>query len=210
MSVLDALYTASWRVPGRTWRRLYAFAEAEHESALELRCAAASTPDASRAALYLKHAEDETRHARILRRRAEVARGEPLPPPRTAHADLFARLGEVGFLAFVFRGERRGRRQFEAHVRFFAGRDPALCKALSAILDDERRHERYTHALLTELSERPGRELRRVAWRERRMRWGRAGAWLTAPIFALLMFALYILSSPLALFVRRDAPGWRD
>ncbi len=69
-ALADFVYTLSWRIPGRTWRRLLAFAEAEAESALELRCAAALTTSTERAARYLKHAEDETRHAKILLRRA--------------------------------------------------------------------------------------------------------------------------------------------
>ncbi|MFK8004107.1 MAG: ferritin-like domain-containing protein [Polyangiales bacterium] len=209
-ALADFFYTLSWRVPGRTWRRLYAFAEAEAESALELRCAAAQTSDAELAAKFLRHAEDEARHARILLRRAEVARGRgPLAPPRMAHAHLYRALGEDAFIAFVLRGETRGRRQFEAHVRYFEERDPALSTALASILADERQHESYTRTLLAERSDAPS--LRRgVAWRDRAYRWRRAGTLLTAPLFALTMGVLYLLSAPLALMTKRPRPGWRE
>lgn len=209
-ALADFFYTFSWRLPGRTWRRLYAFADAEAESALELRCAAAQTESAELAAKFLRHAEDEARHARILVRRAEVARGlGPLAPPRPAHAHLYRTLGEDAFIAFVLRGETRGRRQFEAHVRHFEKRDPALSTALDSILTDERQHESYTHELWAECSD--ARALsRRVAWRDRGYRWHRAGAFLTAPLFALTMTLLYFLSAPLSLMTRRSPPGWRQ
>lgn len=206
----DFFYTLSWRLPGRTWRRLYAFAEAEAESALELRCAAAQTKSAELAAKFLRHAEDEARHARILVRRAEVARAAgPLALPRPAHVHLFRTLGEDAFIAFVLRGETRGRRQFEAHVRYFKTRDAALSTALASILGDERQHESYTRELL---AMRPDAKSlrRRVAWRDRAYRWRRAGGFLTAPLFALMMGALYLLSAPLALMTRPPRPGWRQ
>lgn len=203
----DPFYTWSWRIPGRAWRRLYAFAVAEAESALELRCAAALTESAERAALYLLHAEDETRHARILVRRAELLRGEgALPMPRPDHAHLFRTLGEDAFLAFVYRGERRGRRQFEAHVRFFAARDPALSTALSSILKDEHHHEAYTQALV---AERPASAKRQAQRRDLGFRWRRAGSWLTAPIFAALMIVLFALAAPFGWLASRRGKGWR-
>ena len=206
-ALADFVYTLSWRLPGRTWRRLLAFAEAEAESALELRCAAALTTDPGRAARYLEHAADEARHAQILLRRAELAKQAPSMLPRRGHAHLFARLGEAAFLAFVHLGERRGRRQFEAHVRFFEKRDPALVNALRSILADERRHEAYTAELLTTVGE--PRATRRARWLDRGMRWRRAGGALTEPLFALTMGLLYLLSAPLAALVRRGPAGWR-
>ncbi len=209
-ALADFVYTFSWRLPGRRWRRLLAFAEAEAESALELRCAAAATPDPERAALYLKHAADEARHAEILQRRATIARGSAVVIPHRGHGRLFERFGELVFVAFVHRGERRGRRQFEAHVRFFETRDPALAAALKSILADERRHERYTGELLEgPLADGAKGARRRARRADLGLRWRRAGSALTAPLFALLMLLLYLLAAPLALGARGDRAGWR-
>jgi len=210
-ALADFVYTLSWRIPGRRWRRLLAFAEAEAESALELRCAAAATVDPERAALYLKHAADEARHAQILHRRAALARGAPVTLPRRGHGRLYERFGERVFVAYVHRGERRGRRQFEAHVRFFEERDPPLAAALTSILTDERRHERYTGELLEgPFADGAARARRRARLADLGHRWRRAGAALTAPLFALLMLVLYLLAAPLALGARaREADGWR-
>ena len=208
----DAFYTASWHLPGRRWRRLLAFAEAEAESALELRCAASLTPEPERAALYLRHAADEARHAQILRRWAEVARSAPVQLPRRGHGQLFQRLGEASFVAFVHLGERRGRRQFEAHQRFFERRDPALATAIGSILEDERRHEAYTGELVSVGlgGELGPKAMRRARWFDRVLRWRRAGAALTTPLFALTMGVLYLLCAPLAWAARRRRPtGWR-
>lgn len=209
-ALADFVYTFSWRLPGRRWRRLLAFAEAEAESALELRCAAAATSDPERAALYLKHAADEARHAEILQRRATLARGSAVSLPRRGHARLFERFGEPVFIAYVHRGERRGRRQFEAHVRFFERRDPALAAALKSILADERRHESYTAELLAgPLADGAPAARRRARRVDLGDRWRRAGSALTGPLFAVLMLLLYVLAAPLALGARGDRAGWR-
>jgi hypothetical protein len=158
----------------------------------------------------LRHASDEARHARMFRRRAQELGGRD---DRRADVEfLFERLGEVGFLAFVHRGEARGRRQFEAYEGFFRDRDDRTASVFARILEDERRHEAYTRELLIALAGSEAaarRELARVAaweaWRTFR-RFGRA---LVAPIYAVSMTVLYALCAPLSLYVRRVRPERR-
>src|SRR5258706_4060133 len=113
-----------WRWPRREVRLLRSFARAEASSVLDMLLAARSTPSAARRAFYLRHALDEARHARMFAARADqlaVERGgTPAGAARADYEALFERLGEVAFLAFVHRGERRGRKQFEAHRDHFA------------------------------------------------------------------------------------------
>jgi rubrerythrin len=215
-----AISTLTFRVRARVAPRLHAFARAEEGSRRDLRLAAAATESAARAALYLRHANDEARHARALGRRADEIRKERGEPPLGAvEADveaLFAALGEVGFVAFVHRGERRGREQFEEHVAFFRARgDERTATMFEAILADERRHETYTGALLLELSGGDARTARRAlrrvtlwsAWRAFR----RVGRALVAPVYVLSMWLLYLASAPLALLTRVVRPtktGW--
>jgi len=208
-----------WRLPGHGARKLYGFARAEQGSRLDLLQAARRTDSLSRRALYLRHALDETRHAAMFWRRAGELRGDrALPPPAADTEALFDRLGELGFLAFVHRGERRGRRQFELYARHFARRGDARTAALfEAILVDEVRHERYTRELLVELAggERPARaELRRAArwaaWRSYR----RAGRALAGAVYVVLMTAIYLVAAPLATLAlrrrrARRAARWR-
>jgi rubrerythrin len=195
-----------WRVPGHGARKLYGFARAEQASRIDLLLAAQRTPSLARRAAYLRHALDETRHAGMFWRRSnELRQGEqrhPFTPPIADTEDLFERLGERRFLAFVHRGEKRGREQFELYARHFARRGDARTEALfEAILVDEQRHERYTRALLVELAggERAARaELRRAAlWEAWRM-WRRAGRAIAGAIYVLAMTVIYLVTGPIA------------
>jgi len=190
-----------WRVPGHGARKLMGFARAEQGSRIDLLHAAQRTPSLARRALYLRHAVDETRHAGMFWRRANELR-PGFSPPVADTERLFERLGETRFLAFVHRGEQRGRQQFELYAKHFAARGDSRTEALfQAILVDEERHERYTRELLVELagSEAAARtELRRVAlWQAWRM-WRRAGRTLANGLFVLAMTALYLVCGPIA------------
>ncbi|MEM9190188.1 MAG: ferritin-like domain-containing protein [Myxococcota bacterium] len=212
MTVFRPVVTLSWRLRGRRARRLFAFARAERGSMLDLRLAAQLTPSVARAARYLRHADDEQRHERMFARRGtellrEMTGDAALAPPmiRADAAELFERLGEVGFLAFVHRGERRGRRQFEVHRDHFRDAGDRKTAALfETILVDERRHEHYARQLLVELagSEAAAKKaLRRVAryeWWDRFRRLGRPPA---QAFYWASMLVLYLVSFPLTLWV---------
>lgn len=199
---------ATWRWPGRTSRRFARFALAEEGSMIDLRIAARLTASPERAARYLAHAADEERHARMFAAHArEWAERAGLDAPAPAHADvehLFEQLGEERFLAFVHRGERRGRRQFERYRDHFAARGETKTAALfAAVIDDERRHESYTGALLVEIAgARAGRRRAEVAVWEAWRTWLRAGRAVTGVLYAAAMLLVYVLAAPLALVLR--------
>ena len=213
-----------WRLPGHDARMLFGFAQAEAASFLDLRMAAARTGSTARGALYLRHALDEARHAQMFTRASaelRVRRGrEPFGVARADASDLHERLGEVGFLAFVHRGERRGRMQFEAYRDWFAARgatsasDEKLRAMFDAILVDERRHETYTRELLLEAAgdERAARKaLRRAALWEAWRTWRAMGRFVAKLLFTIAMTLLYFTLAPFALLVRvvRPSPkGW--
>jgi rubrerythrin len=211
-----------WRVPGHGARKLYGFARAEQGSRIDLLHAAHRTTSAARRVLYLRHALDESRHAGMFWRRStdlRTATGRaPYPPPVADTERLFERLGELRFLAFVHRGEQRGRRQFERYAAHFEARGDARTRQLfEAILTDEHRHERYTRELLVELagSERAARaELRRAAvWEAWRM-WRRAGRTLATAVYTLAMIAIYLVAGAVAVTAsfaarRRQRTGWQ-
>ncbi len=209
-----------WRTPGRCARRLHAFALAEHGSMLDLRLAAARTASPSRAAAYLRHADDEARHAHMFARRAQrlvsdAALPLALGPVRADSERLFEILGERDFLAFVHYGEERARRQFEAYAAWFATHArPLDHKLFETVLVDERRHGLYTRALLVELVGEPEarRAIGRVARWELGRRWLRAGRTVAERVYLVTMLLLYILAAPLAVLVRMARPerrGWR-
>lgn len=211
----------AWRTPRRSAVKYHAFALAEHGSMLDLRLAAARTDSSARAAAYLRHADDESRHAQMFGRRATRLAGEARPalalgPVRADSERLFELLGERDFLAFVHVGEERARRQFEAYVEWFkqAGRTQDS-NLFETVLVDERRHGEYTLQFLRELvgEVEARRALRRVGRWELRRRWMRAGRFVAERVYVAAMLVVYVLASPLALLVRWARPirpGWRS
>lgn len=205
--------------PTRVARKLFDFARAEEESRLELHAALQRSPCVARRALYLRHALDEQRHCRMFERRSRelLLQGDrtPLGRPDADCEQLYARYGEVGFLAYVHLGEARGRQQFEAYVHALRVRDPKTSALFERIVVDERRHEEYTHILLRELLGSDS-AVRRALWTARRRdawrRWLVLGRGLTQPLYRLLMSVLYLSLLPIALVARararRDLPRW--
>jgi hypothetical protein len=205
----------------RTARQLFRFALAEQESMLELRAAASRCPSPERRAMYLRHALDEERHATAFALHAgDIRRALGLPgwgSPRTDCELLYDRLGEPGFLAFVHRGERLGRVQFEAYAAFFERRGDAKLRALfRALVSDEKEHERYTRELLVSCAggEVPAQRLLwRIALWEGFRTWRRVGQGLAQGVYGVCMTLLYVSLLPFAItfrLLRPEASGnWR-
>jgi hypothetical protein len=205
----------AWRVPGHAARMLHGFAQAEQGSMIDLLAAANLTASPERRALYLRHALDEGRHAGMFAHRsAELRRAGGRAPLGPVLADT-EQLFEARFLAFVHLGEARGRAQFEAHIRACRGRgDERSAALIEAISADEARHERYTAELLAEIAggaRGARRAVRRArVWEAWRL-WRRAGRWVSARVYAVLMIALFVAVAPFALLVRLVRParaGW--
>lgn len=204
-----------WRWPGHAGRKLHGFALAEQGSMLDMRIAASRTTSPQRAAAYLRHADDEARHAQMFARRARKLAGD-LGPLMADCEQLFDALGELDFLAFVHTGEARALGQFETYVAWFTARGREQDRVLfETIMVDERRHSAYTRELLLELagSEAAAKQaLRRVARWELGRRWLRAGRFVAERVYVLTMLIVYVLAAPLSLLVRAARPirrGWR-
>jgi hypothetical protein len=204
-----------WRIPGHGARKLFGFSLAEHGSMLDLHEAVRLTPCSTRRALYLRHMLDEARHARIFATRAAELRlknGESsLGFPVADTEDLFTRLGEVQFLAFVHRGETTGRQQFETYRDWFGQRgDRKTSSMFAAIIEDERRHEQYTRQLLVELagSEARARAALRAAamWQAWRT-WRRLGRFIAEKVYFALMALIYCVSAPIVLLADKSKAG---
>lgn len=200
-----------WRVPGHEGRMLAAFARAERSSHYDLLAAARLSTDVGRRAAYLLHASDELRHAALFEARAEERGVAEVGLERADFEHLFERLGEQDFLAFVHRGEERGRRQFQVYRDELARRgDPRGRAMFDAILADEDRHAAYTRELLTVVAggdAEARRALRRMAAWEAWRLWRRAGSQLGSALFAVTMTVLYAAMAPLAGWHRLRRPG---
>ena len=176
---------------------------------LDLLAAARATSSASRRALYLQHALDEERHGRIFSARARELDADAGHVTDADYDALYERLGEIGFLAYVHRGERRGKAQFEAHRDHVVDRDRTL---FEAILVDEDRHQAYTRTLLVELTGSEARAraaLRSAALREALWGWRRIGRTIAGLMFTAGTSLLFLALAPLHLVYRRHrAGGW--
>ncbi|MEO8813567.1 MAG: ferritin-like domain-containing protein [Caulobacteraceae bacterium] len=208
-----------WRIPGHGARKLYSFSLAEHGSMLDLKAAARLTASPERQTLYIRHMLDETRHAQMFALRSAELRAEEGAQsfgfPKADYENLFERLGELRFLAFVHRGEKRGRAQFETYRNWFARRDDNKTRALfDAIVRDEKRHETYTRDILVEMAGSEAaarRELARAAMWEAWRNWRRFGRFGAEKAYFAVMTALYAMLAPfmvVAAFARPARTGW--
>jgi hypothetical protein len=209
-----------WRVPGRAPKKFFSFAHAEQGSMKDLHLAARLTSSPRFAALYLKHALDESRHCAYFSAISDdLRKADKKPSLGSVRADiecLFETLGEVNFLAFVHRGERRGCTQFESYRDYFARRGNEKFRALfSRVIQDELRHESYTKELLIELtgSEQAAKKaIRRMGRWEAWRTWRRMGRSMTTVLYNVCMGALYVSLAPISLLVkvvRPERAGWQ-
>jgi len=218
-----ARWTAWWAFRSRrsSARLLAGFCRAERNSELELLAAARLTTRAEHRALYLRHALDERRHAELFFRRANLLHAPSAPVfPDVDLDDLFVRLGERDFLAFVHNGETDGAAQFRGYVDAFRARadddDAATsAKLFAGILVDEDRHERTSWTLLVarcDGDEALARQrLRAMRLLEAGRRWHRAGRGLAGSVYVVTMLILFVACAPLSLWLRRRRPtptGW--
>jgi rubrerythrin len=197
-----------WSTPERAARLYLSFARAERSSHYDMLAAARLSRDLERRALYLHHAADEERNARMFSARAEQLAPLLAHDPRAQHADfehLFEELGEARFLAFVHVGEARGRAQLSLYRDELSRRGDERGRALfEAVLADEQHHQDYTLAHLASLvgAGRVRRELRGARLWEARRGLSRAGRAFARLSFALCMRLLYLLLLPLVLIER--------
>jgi rubrerythrin len=215
----------AWRSERKIAEKLMGFAATEHGSALDM-MRAAELSDGEHRRLFFRHALDEHRHAR---RFAELAR-RILPQASVRSyerhhaepADLYRRLGETRFLAFVHLSEAQAERQFASLARHFLSSKsphaPILHTLFAELAVEEHVHVAYSRHLLGKSFPEASREAdtRRALSRERRAlvwaAWKRAGMRIGDRLIALLMLVLFVAVLPpfalIARLSRRDRPGW--
>jgi len=216
--LLTPLHRWIWSDAHRRARKLLSFSQTEADGGLDVVRAAELTRDASLRRLYLRHAEDEARHAELFRRRGRsllaalprregVAEVSWLAPGEPGLDDL--RLGEVSeeyLLAFLHLSERAAVSRFNVYLEAL-GCDPQTRAIFARILEDEAFHMSYTRKQLARLS--PGQQGLRL-WQARAGRVWKAYLRVAAALASLLGRALlalqYFLVLPLfALPAKRAA-----
>jgi hypothetical protein len=213
--LLRPLHRWIFRDRARRARKLLRFAETEADGARDLSRAAELTTDPLLRRLYLRHAQDELRHAGLFRARGRaLARSAPAAG-RGFDADFLAP-GERGLddlrvegaagaplLAFLHLSEKAAAGRFAVYGSVLA-EDPVTARVFSEVLKDEAFHMSYTHAQLLRVSSRGSVEL----WKARLSRlWNaylRAAAALASVLGTVALLAQYFLLLPVfALLAKR-------
>jgi rubrerythrin len=222
--LLTPLHRLIWTDAHRRALKLLRFAETEEDGGRDLARAAELTADSSLRRLFLRHAEDEQRHATLFRRRGrELLRGGPrssrfeanwLAPGERGLDDLRVESeSDESLLAFLHLSEKAAAGRFAIYGQVLDC-DPDTRAMFARILEDEAFHMSYTRKQLARLSPRKqGLHL----WLARAGRLWRtylriAGA--LASVLGTLMLGLqYFLLLPLFALLakraaRREPPGF--
>jgi rubrerythrin len=215
---LRPLHRWVWRDPHRRARKLLRFAETEADGARDLSRAAELTTDALLRRLYLRHAEDETRHASLFRSRGRALLSRLPRAPEGFEANWFAP-GERGLddvrieganddelLAFLHLSEKAAARRFALYRQVLV-HDPDTRAVFEEVLHDEAFHMSYTH---TQLERVAPRKSRARLWQARMGRLWKAYLRLAAALASVLGTLLvrvqyFVVLPPFALLARRAA-----
>jgi rubrerythrin len=166
-STVDLLLTPVhrwvWADVDRRARKMLRFSETEADGARDITRAAEITRDPTLRRLYLRHADDEQRHAFLFRRRGrellDSSRGRVfeanwLAPGERGLDDL-----EVGsesdetLLAFLYLSEKAAAGRFVVYEKVLDC-DPQTRAMFARILEDEEFHMTYTRKQLARLAPR--------------------------------------------------------
>ena len=216
----------AWRLPAERRRLLSAFARAEHGSALDMLAAVSTTQRRDLRRKYFRHAMDEWRHAGIFRARAAAQGGRDAADAGREEAGLllehgivggrtlFERLGEEGFLAFVYVAEADAVEQFDVYRRHQMP-DPDTHAALDRILKDEAFHVSYSRQELVRMGgpdAAPDRlpAVRAARWNRVKEAWLRLSRDIGTVVGGLWLAALYaVVVAPFRLVARLEPGGWQ-
>jgi rubrerythrin len=167
--LLRPLHRWVWHDPHRRALKLLRFAETEADGGRDLSRAAELTHDALLRRLYLRHSQDEQRHAELFRVRgramlaqlADAARNGESPAPNQANWLAPGERGlddlrvdaeaEDSLLAFLHLSEKAAAARFSLYQQVLA-HDPATQDIFRDILEDEAFHMSYTQKQLARVS----------------------------------------------------------
>ena len=161
--LLEPVHRWVWADVHRRARKLLRFSETEADGARDLTRAAELTRDPSLRVLYLRHADDEQRHAVLFRRRggelldcsrARVFEANWLAPGERGLDDLeVGTEGDESLLAFLHLSEKAAAGRFVVYERVLDC-DPQTRAVFARILKDEEYHMTYTRKQLARLAPR--------------------------------------------------------
>jgi bacterioferritin (cytochrome b1) len=215
---LRPLHWWVWRDPYRCARKLLRFADTEADGGRDLSRAAELTDDALLRRLFLRHAEDEMRHAALFRSRGTALLGA-LPRAAEGFEANWLAPGERGLddvrvegatdetlLAFLHLSEKAAAQRF-ALYRQVLSHDPCTRAVFDEVLQDEAFHMSYTHSQLERVA---ARRSRARLWKARLGRLWKAYLRVAAALASVLGTVIlrvqyFVVLPPFALLARRAA-----
>ena len=223
--LLRPLHRWVWADASRRGHKLLRFAETEEDGGRDIARAAELTPDPLLRRLFLRHAQDEQRHAELFRLRGReilrwIRRASPtlgmyghafeanwLAPGERGLDNLRVESGkEDSLLAFLHLSEKAAAGRFAIYQQVLR-EDPATRGVFGEILQDEAFHMSYTHHQLSRVS--PDRHRLRL-WQARFVRIWRAYLRIAVALAGLLGSAMllvqyFVLLPPFAWMAKRSA-----
>jgi hypothetical protein len=169
-----------WKDPRRRARKLLTFAVTEADGGRDLARAAELTHDALLRRLYLRHALDEGRHARLFEVRGrEILAALPastgtlelnwLAPGERGLDDLrVEKEGDESLLAFLHLSEKSAAERFAVY-RDVLDTDPQTRDVFTRVLRDEAFHMNYTRSQLSRVA--PQKQRRHLWWARLQRLW---------------------------------------
>jgi rubrerythrin len=223
--LLKPLHRWVWTDPHRRARKLLTFAETEASGGRDLSRAAEMTRDPSLRRLFLRHAQDERRHADLFRSRGRellsvTPRGSRFEArwlaPGERGLDELRVEGETdeSLLAFLHLSEKAAAGRFALYGQVLDG-DHETRAVFARVLEDEAFHMTYTRKQLARVA--PRKQGLRL-WQARAGRLWKAYlriASALASVLGRLMLGIqyFVLLPPFALLAKRaarqEAPGFR-
>jgi rubrerythrin len=227
--LLRPLHRWVWSSPRRRADKLMRFAETEADGGRDIARAAERTRDALLRRLYLRHAMDEQRHAKLFRTRgrdilASLA-GQPdeggfqanwLSPGERGLDDLAVdQEQEDSLLAFLHLSEKAAARRFAIYHEVLTV-DPVTRAVFGDILKDEAFHMNYTLSQLKRVS--PRKHGVRLWWARLTRLWKgylRVASAIANVMGGVVLAVQYFVILPVFALMakraaRRQLPGWVD
>jgi hypothetical protein len=218
-----------WRDPRRRARKLLSFAVTEADGGRDLARAAELTGDALLRRLYLRHALDEQRHAKLFDTRArEILAGLTDPTGRPRFEANWFSPGERGLddlrvdreqddslLAFLHLSEKAAAGRFEIYRQVLSPVDEPTREVFGVVLRDEAFHMNYTKSQLVRVA--PEKHHMRL-WRARLSRFWKAylrfAVALAGVLGGVVLLVQYFVILPIfaalaKLSARREKAGWQ-
>lgn len=230
--LLAPLHRWVWADGKRRAQKLLGFAATEADSGRDMARAAECTRDPLLRRLYIRHAQDESRHAKLFSTRAHAIlaaieesgedrsgsrfQADWLSPGEHGLDDLEVhRQSDAALLAFLFLAERAGARRFVVYGRVL-GSDPETCDVFARVLRDEAFHTNYSYAQLRRVS--PKAHGWHIVWARLGRVWKaylRLASAVAGVMGAVVLTAQYFLFLPVFALMakrssRREATGWLE